>query len=81
MVSPIILFTISVYWAKYSPTHLIDTHPRLFFWAMGAVFSNIAVSFYLYCSLNFFFKRFGQLKKSVVAPLEGERQKIGRSGR
>uniref|UniRef100_A0A914YTR3 Ethanolaminephosphotransferase n=1 Tax=Panagrolaimus superbus TaxID=310955 RepID=A0A914YTR3_9BILA len=43
MISPIILFSISVYWAKFSPTNIINTNPRLFFWAMGAVFSNIAV--------------------------------------
>lgn len=45
MLSPTILFTLSIYWAKYSPQNVIHTHPRLFFWTMGVVFSNIAVSF------------------------------------
>ncbi|KAI6203246.1 Ethanolaminephosphotransferase 1 [Aphelenchoides besseyi] len=43
MFSPTILFTASVYWARNSPSNVIDKDPRLFLWAMGAVFSNIAV--------------------------------------
>ena len=44
MISPAILFTVSVYWAKHSPNNIIYSNPRLFFWTMGVVFSNIAVS-------------------------------------
>jgi len=43
MISPAILFTVSVYWAKHSPNNIIYSNPRLFFWTMGVVFSNIAV--------------------------------------
>uniref|UniRef100_A0AC34R7K4 Uncharacterized protein n=1 Tax=Panagrolaimus sp. JU765 TaxID=591449 RepID=A0AC34R7K4_9BILA len=42
MISPTILFATSVIWAKYSPNNIIDSNPRLFFWTMGVVFSNIA---------------------------------------
>jgi ethanolaminephosphotransferase len=43
MISPILLFASSVYWAIYSPQKVIQTDPRLFLWTMGVVFSNIAV--------------------------------------
>jgi len=35
------LFTLTTIWATWSPTNIIDDHPRLFFWMMGAIFSNI----------------------------------------
>uniref|UniRef100_A0A1I7XCU6 Ethanolaminephosphotransferase 1 n=1 Tax=Heterorhabditis bacteriophora TaxID=37862 RepID=A0A1I7XCU6_HETBA len=38
----ITLFGISLFWATYSPTSIIDRDPRLFFFTMGTVFSNIA---------------------------------------
>uniref|UniRef100_A0AC35TS37 Ethanolaminephosphotransferase 1 n=1 Tax=Rhabditophanes sp. KR3021 TaxID=114890 RepID=A0AC35TS37_9BILA len=43
MLSPTLLFVVSVYWSYYSPTNVIVSHPRTFFWAMGTVFSNVAV--------------------------------------
>ncbi|CAD5209537.1 unnamed protein product [Bursaphelenchus xylophilus] len=43
MISPSILFGSSLLWAIYSPQGLINQNPRLFFWTMGVVFSNIAV--------------------------------------
>jgi len=43
MMSPTILFTVSVWWAIKSPTNVIEQDPRLFLWTMGVVFSNIAV--------------------------------------
>jgi ethanolaminephosphotransferase len=43
MISPVGLYAASLYWAVYSPTHVIDTAPRLYFWTMGVIFSNIAV--------------------------------------
>ncbi|CEF64044.2 Ethanolaminephosphotransferase 1 [Strongyloides ratti] len=43
MVSPIILFTSSVLWANFSPSNVITLSPHLFFWAVGTVFSNVAV--------------------------------------
>lgn len=43
MISPFILFAVSLYWGIHSPMRVIDTHPRLFCWTMGIVFSNIAV--------------------------------------
>uniref|UniRef100_A0A914C198 Ethanolaminephosphotransferase 1 n=1 Tax=Acrobeloides nanus TaxID=290746 RepID=A0A914C198_9BILA len=43
LLPPILLFTTSLYWALYSPTSIIDKAPRIFFWSMGVVFSNIAV--------------------------------------
>ncbi|KIH54681.1 hypothetical protein ANCDUO_15171 [Ancylostoma duodenale] len=39
----IILFAISLGWAVWSPTDVCGTDPRVFFFAMGTVFSNIAV--------------------------------------
>ncbi|KJH51599.1 CDP-alcohol phosphatidyltransferase [Dictyocaulus viviparus] len=38
----VILFSVSLGWAYYSPTDICGTDPRLFFFAMGTVFSNIA---------------------------------------
>ncbi|KAI1691608.1 CDP-alcohol phosphatidyltransferase domain-containing protein [Ditylenchus destructor] len=43
MISPSILFAVSVLWGIYSPNKVIDAAPRLFLWTMGVVFSNIAV--------------------------------------
>lgn len=43
MFSSIVLFAASLCWAKYSPSNIIDRDPRIFFWTMGTVFSNIAV--------------------------------------
>ncbi|CAJ0594296.1 unnamed protein product [Cylicocyclus nassatus] len=40
--SSIALFTISLAWASLSPTDVCSTDPRVFFMAMGTVFSNIA---------------------------------------
>uniref|UniRef100_A0A183VBS6 Ethanolaminephosphotransferase 1 n=1 Tax=Toxocara canis TaxID=6265 RepID=A0A183VBS6_TOXCA len=40
--SSAVLFAVSVYWAKYSPSNVIDRDPRIYFWTMGTVFSNIA---------------------------------------
>ncbi|KAK6730212.1 hypothetical protein RB195_006960 [Necator americanus] len=37
-----ILFAISLAWAAYSPTDVCGKDPRIFFFAMGTVFSNIA---------------------------------------
>ncbi|ETN83906.1 hypothetical protein NECAME_01699 [Necator americanus] len=37
-----ILFAISLAWAVYSPTDVCGKDPRIFFFAMGTVFSNIA---------------------------------------
>uniref|UniRef100_A0A915CCT7 Ethanolaminephosphotransferase 1 n=1 Tax=Parascaris univalens TaxID=6257 RepID=A0A915CCT7_PARUN len=42
MFSSIVLFAMSLCWAKYSPSNIIDQDPRIFFWTMGTVFSNIA---------------------------------------
>uniref|UniRef100_A0A9J2PQA6 Ethanolaminephosphotransferase 1 n=1 Tax=Ascaris lumbricoides TaxID=6252 RepID=A0A9J2PQA6_ASCLU len=42
MFSSIVLFAASLCWAKYSPSNIIDRDPRIFFWTMGTVFSNIA---------------------------------------
>ncbi|CAJ0578376.1 unnamed protein product, partial [Mesorhabditis spiculigera] len=38
----IVLFVSSVYWAARSPGAVIDQDPRMFFFSMGTVFSNIA---------------------------------------
>uniref|UniRef100_A0A914RGE3 Uncharacterized protein n=1 Tax=Parascaris equorum TaxID=6256 RepID=A0A914RGE3_PAREQ len=43
MFSSIVLFAMSLCWAKYSPSNIIDQDPRIFFWTMGTVFSNIAM--------------------------------------
>uniref|UniRef100_A0A915EBT0 Uncharacterized protein n=1 Tax=Ditylenchus dipsaci TaxID=166011 RepID=A0A915EBT0_9BILA len=43
MMSPSVLFTVSVVWAIYSPSKVIDQDPRTFLWTMGVVFANIAV--------------------------------------
>uniref|UniRef100_A0A0N4ZWV9 Ethanolaminephosphotransferase 1 n=1 Tax=Parastrongyloides trichosuri TaxID=131310 RepID=A0A0N4ZWV9_PARTI len=43
MFSPTILFVSSLIWAYHSPTNVITTSPRFFFWGAGTVFSNIAV--------------------------------------
>ncbi|CAJ0954818.1 unnamed protein product, partial [Mesorhabditis belari] len=42
MVPCVVLFLGSIYWAAYSPTQVIQKDPRMFFFAMGTVFSNIA---------------------------------------
>uniref|UniRef100_A0A0R3RNP2 ABC transmembrane type-1 domain-containing protein n=1 Tax=Elaeophora elaphi TaxID=1147741 RepID=A0A0R3RNP2_9BILA len=41
--SSLILFSISVLWALYSPGKIIERDPRLYLYTMGTVFSNIAV--------------------------------------
>ncbi|VDM91612.1 unnamed protein product [Litomosoides sigmodontis] len=38
----LILFSISILWAVYSPGHIVERDPRLYLYAMGTVFSNIA---------------------------------------
>ncbi|OZC06212.1 hypothetical protein X798_06804 [Onchocerca flexuosa] len=38
----LILFSISVLWALYSPGKIAERDPRLYLYAMGTVFSNIA---------------------------------------
>lgn len=43
MISPTVLFTVSVLWAIHSPSKVADQDPRLFLWTMGVVFANIAV--------------------------------------
>ncbi|VDO60498.1 unnamed protein product [Heligmosomoides polygyrus] len=40
----VILFVVSIAWAVLSPTDVCGSDPRMFFFAMGTVFSNIAVS-------------------------------------
>lgn len=41
--STLVLFSFSVVWALNSPTDVLELDPRAFYWAMGTVFSNIAV--------------------------------------
>ncbi|VDN85889.1 unnamed protein product [Brugia pahangi] len=38
----LILFSISVFWALYSPGNIVERDPRLYLYTMGTVFSNIA---------------------------------------
>lgn len=38
----VILFVVSIAWAVLSPTDVCGSDPRMFFFAMGTVFSNIA---------------------------------------
>lgn len=38
----LILFSISVLWAVYSPGNIVERDPRLYLYTMGTVFSNIA---------------------------------------
>ncbi|EFO27982.2 CDP-alcohol phosphatidyltransferase, variant [Loa loa] len=38
----LILFSISVLWAMYSPGKIVERDPRLYLYTMGTVFSNIA---------------------------------------
>lgn len=44
LVSSFILFGVTIFWASESPSNIIDENPRLFYWTVGTVFSNIAVS-------------------------------------
>lgn len=39
-----VLICITVGWSIYSPNHVLDAQPRLFFLMTGTIFSNIAVS-------------------------------------
>ncbi|PIO58456.1 hypothetical protein TELCIR_20109 [Teladorsagia circumcincta] len=48
----VMLFAVSISWAVFSRTDVCGTDPRTFFFAMGTVFSNIAVSFEHFCSLQ-----------------------------
>jgi ethanolaminephosphotransferase len=41
VVSPLALFLFSGAWAVFSPTNVLDSHPRFFLVAVGTVFSNI----------------------------------------
>ena len=43
---PTVLFGVSVLWGAYSPSKILDAHARMFFFTMGTVFSNIAVSLF-----------------------------------
>lgn len=43
LLSPSLLFGSALLWGHYSPNRVLDADPRAFFWAMGVVFSNIAV--------------------------------------
>ncbi|CAI4230076.1 unnamed protein product [Auanema sp. JU1783] len=38
----VLLFASSVAWAAYSPTQVIEQDPRMFFFCVGTVFSNVA---------------------------------------
>lgn len=42
-----VLFIVSTGWAFYSPNDVCDAEPRIFFFLVGTLFSNIAVSIYL----------------------------------
>ncbi|KAF8365793.1 ept-1 [Pristionchus pacificus] len=42
IISTIFLYVISLIWAEYSPNDVISRDPRMFFFTMGTVFSNIA---------------------------------------
>jgi len=46
------LFVITVGWSFFSPNDIVDQHPRTFFFLVGTIFSNIAVSISL-VFLNF----------------------------
>lgn len=39
-----LLFLSTTFWVVYSPTNIIERDPRVFYWLVGTVFSNIAVS-------------------------------------
>jgi len=43
MLSPMILFLSSTWWALASPHMILEKQPRIFLFAVGATFSNIAV--------------------------------------
>lgn len=43
LISPVILFASSTWWAYSSPNQILAKQPRIFFSAVGATFSNIAV--------------------------------------
>jgi hypothetical protein len=48
LVAPTLLFTSALWWACASPGDVLAHDPRAFFWAMGVVFSNIAVSTFFF---------------------------------
>lgn len=37
------LFVITTYWAYYSPSNVLETDPRMFYFMVGTAMSNIAV--------------------------------------
>jgi hypothetical protein len=51
LLSPSLLFGSALLWGHYSPNRVLDADPRAFFWAMGVVFSNIAVSWHFFLLL------------------------------
>ncbi|RWS12881.1 ethanolaminephosphotransferase 1-like protein, partial [Dinothrombium tinctorium] len=44
LVSLMLLFVITTFWAVYSPSDVVSKDPRVFFFMLGTFFSNIAVS-------------------------------------
>lgn len=44
LISLVILFLISTLWAIFSPNKILETDPRTFYFLVGVLFSNIAVS-------------------------------------
>ncbi|XP_028927594.1 ethanolaminephosphotransferase 1 isoform X1 [Ornithorhynchus anatinus] len=40
-VSPCLLFTLSTTWIFLSPSNILETHPRLFYFMVGTLFANI----------------------------------------
>ena len=44
LISFVLLFALTTFWALGSPTNVLDRDPRFFFALIGTVFSQIAVS-------------------------------------
>ncbi|XP_077991393.1 ethanolaminephosphotransferase 1-like [Glandiceps talaboti] len=46
---PTILFGLTTVWVFYSPTKILEREPRLIFWLLGTVFSNVACRLIVSC--------------------------------
>lgn len=45
LVPLILLFAISTIWIMYSPNNILDKDPRIIYFAIGTIFSNICVRY------------------------------------
>lgn len=53
LISLAILFCFTTFWAAYSPTNVIETDPRMFYFMVGTLFSNICVKYHIFLFLHF----------------------------